>query len=271
MNIELLGEVIVRYKMITSNQLNEAIRIRETSGLNLGEILINLGYMTKEQLLDGARIQEYEYNKLIDNAIYKRDGKDSRNIDMEFYENNKGDLLYKTKDDWNHIRLSTGIPIIDIQHIWLVMLSHYAAKLVTTFDIKSRVDQVDTIFELLLDYAQEHFSVEEALLNFMKYNPDHIKQHKEFLTHFATEKKQYSESIIDGISSNTKTLISICEFLNGWILSHIAIHDINYAIELLKSTRKNIIVQNWIEYLKSNKLASITRIQSELYKTILEK
>jgi hemerythrin-like metal-binding protein len=265
MSLDLLCDVFVRYKIVTNEQLIEAIKTQEANKKNLGEILIDLGYITKEQLLDCARIQEYEYNKQIDYAIYKG----SRiQIDMSFYELNKEELTAKTKNNWDHIKLSTGIPIIDIQHIWLVMLSHYGTKIYMTTDTKTRIKEAKNIFGLLLEYAQEHMTVEESLLNFMKYNPDHLKQHKDFFKHFSNEHKELIDSTNEGITSTI--LINTCKYLKTWILSHIAIYDINYSIELLKSSNRKEIIQNWIEYLKKGKLITITRIQSDLYNTIIK-
>src|SRR5574337_941585 len=45
-----LGEMLVRAKLITPEQLNEAMALQKSSGGRIGSILVKLGYVSEEQI-----------------------------------------------------------------------------------------------------------------------------------------------------------------------------------------------------------------------------
>ncbi|WP_003542115.1 GspE/PulE family protein [Desulfotomaculum nigrificans] len=54
---KLLGNILIENKIITQEQLNEALKIQQTTGERLGKILINLGYVTERDLTNMLEAQ----------------------------------------------------------------------------------------------------------------------------------------------------------------------------------------------------------------------
>lgn len=75
---------------------------------------------------------------------------------------------------------------------------------------------VQKVVKELADYAKYHFSTEESMMEKTKY-PDlaaHRRQHEDFV-------KKVSQFQQDLASGNGVQSISIAEFLNSWLTSHI--------------------------------------------------
>jgi hemerythrin-like metal-binding protein len=115
------------------------------------------------------------------------------------------------------------------------MLSHYSSKLeVARFH--GQYKEVERVTDLLLDYAEEHFFVEETLIESAGDTADHIHQHRNFSKNFNLMRLQ---RIGDPDSSpSRKTLIDTSDFLRKWIVSHIAIHDMAYVKKIFHSRNK---------------------------------
>jgi hemerythrin-like metal-binding protein len=271
MNQKYIGQLFVEKKYITNEQLAEAIKKQESDNKLLGEILIEMEYVTSKQVVDCLNIQIQDYNNMID-SIMKNDQIEKANIliDYVFYENNKPELIFRTKKSWNRVRLSTKIVIIDIQHVWLIMLSHYSQMLFKTFDRNTKINEINKVLDLLIAYTDEHFSVEEALLKILNTEKNHYDQHKDFLRFLKQKIERANELITEGNRDANTLLNEICEYLNNWILSHIAIHDTNYSIKLMQSKEKDRIIKTWIEYIKKNNIAIITKRQKEFYDNIIK-
>ncbi len=53
-----IGQILLKKKMITTHQLDEALKIHWKKGITVGEALKELGYLTKEQLEEALKDQE---------------------------------------------------------------------------------------------------------------------------------------------------------------------------------------------------------------------
>jgi hemerythrin-like metal-binding protein len=271
MTAKLLGQVLVESGVLTAGRLEEALKKQAEGQKRIGEVLLDLGYVTKDQLVACLRRQVEEYERLIDELVGVEAAPPAKaGLDPEFYEKRRPELIYETRASWSRFKLSTGISIIDIQHVWLIMLSHYGAKIFVAFDPARKAEEILNVFGLLLDYTEQHFAIEEALLKLMDDRSDHIAQHKEFLRFFFMKREKFADGLEAGTANGNVALNEICEFLNGWILSHIAIHDTQYALQLAKSPQRAAVLDKWIAYLKARKLATISKIQRDLYNSVVE-
>jgi hemerythrin-like metal-binding protein len=127
---------------------------------------------------------------------------------------------------------------------------------------------VDRVTDLLLDYAEEHFFVEETLIESAGDTADHIHQHRNFSKNFNLMRLQ---RIGDPDSSpSRKTLIDTSDFLRKWIVSHIAIHDMAYVKKIFHSRNKETIFENWVNRLKKSDKMTITTNQLALYKAVID-
>jgi hemerythrin-like metal-binding protein len=264
-----IGQMLIDNELLTNDQLSEAIKRQETDKRMIGEILIELGYISKQKLIDCLNIQVKEYNNMIYNLIKNDIRQDSNSlIDYDYYEKNKNELIFQTKKGWERIKLSTKITVIDIQHIWLIMLSHYASMLFKTFNRETKIKEISSILDLLISYSYEHFTVEEALLDIMKIEQNHYEQHKEFLKYFKLKIESIKKYLIENNLDVNNMLNDICDYLRNWILSHIAIHDTSYAVKITQSKNKEEIIEKWIKKLKDNNMTIITIKQKELYDSV---
>jgi hemerythrin-like metal-binding protein len=270
MNSRSIGQILLDDNLITKEQLNAGLKRQENNDKMIGTILTEMGYIEKEILVECLNKQIRELSNMVYTLIQKDIIEDTNSIiDFEYYEENKKELVYLTRKSWNRVKLSTQITIIDIQHIWLIMLSHYASMLFKTFDKENKEKEIKNVLDLLISYTIEHFSVEEALLGIIKYDSSHYDQHKEFIRYFQLRITKVRNEINDN-SKNTNVLLNdICEYLNNWILSHIAIYDTNYAIKINQLKNKEEVFKTWTDKLRNNKLAIISKRQKELYDMVI--
>ncbi|MDR1324806.1 MAG: bacteriohemerythrin [Treponema sp.] len=117
----------------------------------------------------------------------------------------------------------TGIPLIDNQHKKLVALTNqlYDACLAGR----------DTATEFFLravhefvDYAKEHFSAEEELMKQSAYShlAEHKAKHDEFVKKLLNETQEMK-------AGNPMVPLIFLHYLRSWILSHIAIDDMDFV------------------------------------------
>jgi len=72
-----IGELLLKHGIVTEEQLNEALRLQETSNKRLGEILIELGYVSSDDLhwmlSEQANIPFVDLQpSMLDNALIMR-------------------------------------------------------------------------------------------------------------------------------------------------------------------------------------------------------
>lgn len=131
----------------------------------------------------------------------------------------KDKVAQTVTDIWNQYKLSVHIPIIDMQHMWLVKLVVELDE-ATKMNEKERVRQFNKTVVSAIDYVKEHFSSEELLMNHYQYPglQGHLGQHKYFIN-FITRRNQENKSGDPMAASN------LVADLREWLLSHIALED----------------------------------------------
>jgi hemerythrin-like metal-binding protein len=271
MNSRTIGQILIENKLITESQLSDGLNRQVNNDRMIGTILVEMGLIKKQDLIDCLNIQIKELNNLVYSLIQKDFIGDTNSlINFRFYEENKNELSFQTKKSWDRIKLSTKIAIIDIQHIWLIMLSHYASMLFKTLEKDIKINEIKNVLDLLINYAYEHFMIEESLLDIIKFDKSHYEQHKEFIRYFKSQIRNVHD-IIDKNDPNTNNVLNeICEYLNNWILSHIAIYDTSYAIKVTQLRNRDDVLKTWTSKLKEQKMAKITKRQKALYDNVIK-
>jgi hemerythrin-like metal-binding protein len=168
-------------------------------------------------------------------------------------------LQDKIRDTWFRFKLKLDIPIIDIQHLWLIHLVFRFENALHS-QILEKKKEIEFILNEAITYVSEHFKTEEFLLERLNYPQlaPHIKAHN-LLVDSVLDKK----SLILGGDHRLAT--QLCIDLKEWLFSHIALEDKKFI---------NLLQENKIEALKitkkllSNKVIHITKKQMELYKDI---
>ena len=131
---------------------------------------------------------------------------------------------------WNK-DYETNIDNIDKQHCYLVQLINELALKLSEKNLNK--NELDEAFTGILNYAKEHFSEEEMLMQNVNIYIDFFQEHR--LSHkiFIEQTNQLYDDVGDG--TNKEAVKSLLEFLISWLAFHILGIDQNMAkqIELI--------------------------------------
>ena len=182
-------------------------------------------------------------------------------------ENIEEELIIQVKLIWNRYKLQTNIPIIDLQHSWLIYL---ITKLKNTLEIdtqKLRLSLYQSILEDVVSYVHEHFKMEEDLMQLIHYSD--VKPHKGEHDRFLHEIIDIKEKFESSNERNSELLSSkLLKMLENWLYAHIVIHDQEFS-KTCQNKKEEILqyAKSYIEknniYLKSKHLI--------LYKAVIGK
>jgi len=131
----------------------------------------------------------------------------------------------KAKEDlivWSN-SYSMGIKIIDDQHKGLFDIVNDLFNHSTGDEVEER-DYFKEVIHHTVQYIKEHFATEEKIMIATKF-PGYAEQkkaHDEFT-------KAVIQSVRDFESGKRLVLVKLANFLKEWLLSHIAIMDMQYA------------------------------------------
>ncbi|MCB1315450.1 MAG: hemerythrin family protein [Leptospiraceae bacterium] len=172
------------------------------------------------------------------------------------------ELLKEIGSMWNRLNLATGIPIIDIQHLWLI-------KMIVDVDEAMRESSMTrsavlhrTLSEASL-YVELHFRTEERLMDLLQYSDseEHRKRHHAFEEFVAARKGDFE-------SGNMRAAITIVNDLREWLSSHIAFEDKKF-VSLYKQNRDAVLEFSKDEITSDR--AGISQPQVNLYRNIVQK
>lgn len=168
-------------------------------------------------------------------------------------------LEEKLKKIWNGNNFSLDIPIIDLQHVWLMWLMLQLESVIEIHNQELYQEKVKFINSEIFDYSVEHFIVEETMMDYFQYQGEveQTHQHNEFKTII-------SSLIADG--KDSKSILNKLKFLQSWTYGHILVTDREYKKFFVKN---NIDVRAFFdEVIKKQRIINITRVQASLYNRI---
>ena len=166
-------------------------------------------------------------------------------------------IVEKAQDYWNRFKLKTGIPIIDVQHLWLVFL---ILDLENSVGL-SREKQIESVRKIAPEvkfYIDEHFKIEEFLMQkagFPQFE-DHKKLHLNFLSFLGA---------VDLNQLQDLDLIKLVKSLKEWLYSHIALDDKKYISSM--QMRREYILEISRQLIK-NGVCRLKKPQMEFYKEV---
>ncbi|MCB1191774.1 MAG: hemerythrin family protein [Leptospiraceae bacterium] len=138
----------------------------------------------------------------------------------DLHEISSENALLEVLKIWKIYRLNVNIPIIDMQHLWLVKM---IVELEQKKKIGSASDREQAFMHSIktaINYSKEHFILEEMI--FEKFMPNILKthsfQHRQFLEFISLRNEQNKQGLYAAISN------LVADF-KEWIVSHIAIDD----------------------------------------------
>ncbi|MCB1318162.1 MAG: hypothetical protein KDK27_19485, partial [Leptospiraceae bacterium] len=87
----------------------------------------------------------------------------------------------KIRHLWHDYHLSLGLPIIDIQHLWLVFILVCLDSVTVFKEPHERLSGVIKVLDQLHRYASEHFAAEFALTEMLDFKAqEHKREHQNF-------------------------------------------------------------------------------------------
>lgn len=111
----------------------------------------------------------------------------------------------------------TGLPDVDDQHHRLVDLINRFGDMVMRDEGASTVE-LETVFGELADYAEYHFTEEEAMMHAVGLDPQYVLQHHQSHTSFLEEVSLLHSSVS---ADNRDAAKSLLQFLTHWLAHHI--------------------------------------------------
>ena len=118
-----------------------------------------------------------------------------------------------------------GVDAMDAEHKKLFEIAESAYKLLNDEFIIDKFDYIVKIIEELKDYAEVHFSHEEAYMESIQYKKffSHKIEHQEFI-------EKINQIDWDEVEKDQeKAILAILEFLNNWLVNHILYTDKLYV------------------------------------------
>jgi hemerythrin len=119
--------------------------------------------------------------------------------------------------------LSTGIDVVDFQHMQLVKSTEAFAEVCSNGASK---DYVNKTLNFLEDYVVEHFSTEETLQRSCDY--PRFAQHKRCHDYFIKDFTEVKDKI-DEQGYSMEVMNELSSFLIDWIIDHIAQEDLTFG------------------------------------------
>ena len=169
---------------------------------------------------------------------------------------------------WNK-DYETNIDNVDKQHYYLVQLINELALKLSEKNLNK--NELDEAFTGILNYAKEHFSEEEMLMQNKNIYNDFFKEHVDSHKMFIEQTKQLYDDVGDGV--NKEAVKSLLEFLISWLAFHILGIDQNMAkqIELIEQGLEakeayEIVVQN-----KNKQTAPLVKALNNLLNVVVKK
>ncbi len=167
----------------------------------------------------------------------------------------------KLKSCWVDHGCESFVPIIDLQHIYIMYALFELVRLgESSGDRASKMADFDAIFSAILDYTSEHFYLEGELFRVFSV-PDqenHLAEHRSFISHFL----QTGRTRFSGGQSSLREL---AEELKEWLSRHIVQEDRKY-IDFLSERIDE--VKKWSERIVRENQVYVSQFQLRLYTEI---
>jgi len=163
---------------------------------------------------------------------------------------------------WKSHNLTLHIPIIDLQHIWLLKMLIQLDKAVKTMGATKKHEVFNLVIEEAVEYTIQHFTLEERIMKEFRYTEilNHFHQHESFVN-FIKQRKKENEA------GDVMAAFHLAQDLKTWLLSHIAHEDKKMAL-FLKERMKD--VNEFIRKIHHNGEIAVESGQRNFYKKIIK-
>lgn len=171
------------------------------------------------------------------------------------------EVLKKISSLWNRLNLKIGVPIIDIQHLWLIKMIVDMEEAMSESQLTREAVLASTINEAI-QYIDVHFRTEEQLMDLLGYDQKagHMVRHKKFEEFVKERKKEFD-------TGNVRSAAMIVKDLREWLTNHIALDDKQFVP--FYNHNKAAALEFSKEAIVSGR-AGIRQSQVDLYKAVVQ-
>ena len=171
------------------------------------------------------------------------------------------EVLKEITSLWNRLNLKIGVPIIDIQHLWLIKMIVDMDEAMSESQLTRQAVLARTIEEAV-HYIDVHFRTEEELMALLGYEQSaaHTARHKKFEQFVQDRKKDFE-------SGNPRAAGTLVNDLRQWLTNHIALEDKQFVAYYQKNQAKALEFSK--EAIVSGR-AGIRQSQVDLYKAVVK-
>ncbi len=171
------------------------------------------------------------------------------------------EVLKEITSLWNRLNLKIGVPIIDIQHLWLIKMIVDMDEAMSESALTRRAVLARTIDEAIR-YIDVHFRTEEELMEVLGYeqSTSHKARHKKFEQFVQDRKKDFE-------GGNPRAAATLVNDLRQWLTNHIALEDKQFVAYYQKNQQKALEFSK--EAIASGR-AGIRQSQVDLYKAVVQ-
>ena len=170
-------------------------------------------------------------------------------------------VLEEIASIWNRLNLRIGVPLIDIQHLWLIKMIVDMDEAMRESTLTREAVLSRTIAEAV-EYIDVHFRTEEALMELLGFEDRQRHGHQHlYFEDFVKRRQQEFDA------GNQRSAITIANDLKEWLTSHIALEDRELTAWYMKHQAAAL------EFSKERILsgaAGLRQNQLQLYKTIVQ-
>ncbi|MCB1190815.1 MAG: hemerythrin family protein [Leptospiraceae bacterium] len=210
---------------------------------------VDLEECNEELLLDTniSKSQAKLYNTITDSVV--------------FYEGMERGIIENVIDMWRSLDLSIHIPIIDMQHLWLLRLLVELESACRSMNSRKKKMAFQNTMLRSFEYTREHFFIEELLMRKFNY-PDlhnHGNEHKRFVTMLNNRNQEFRQKKISAAPN-------LVQDLKNWLLTHIGVNDKKLR-GFFAGKMKG--VNEFIKDIYSKEILKIHSGQFELYKKVM--
>ncbi len=205
------------------------------------------------------------FARLNEDEVYlSKDKRDFFNLITRRYRHisvSTPEILKRIDKLWRDLKLRIHVPIIDIQHLWLIKL---------IVDMDAAIDESDLTREAVLastleecvNYIEVHFRTEEAMMKLLNYenSSEHMARHRRFEEFIRSRQLNLEEG-------SSRSAVMLVKDLREWLTNHIALEDKKF-VGLYEAHKQAVLEFSKREILSGD--AKIRRNQMELYKVIVK-
>lgn len=161
---------------------------------------------------------------------------------------------------WQTHNLAVHIPIIDLQHLWLISMIVELDIASKTVGTAKRQKIFNKVVVGAIEYTREHFSTEESIMEKFGYKqlPGHLKQHRAFI-------EMINNRQSEGTGGDPRAAQHLVEDLKEWLVSHIGIEDRNIYIALKEHLHE---IQTYVREMINENRLTVRKKQLDLYNQV---